>query len=164
MPALIQRMTGSERWPPAAHRRPRGAQKVEGLFVARVGLFDGNAEAVELVLPVAAPDAEIEAPVGQQVDGGGVARQQSRVPEVEVADLHAETEPVADARRGRQRRVLLFVVLRPQGGNCGGVSSDDPLGGAGPGRRGGGLGRPRPPRGRFVPKGAAGSRGVGGDC
>ena len=64
---------------PRRIRGPRLEHDLQRFLESRLGLLHGNAEAGELVVPVALADAEVEPAVGQQVERGGLLGQQHRV-------------------------------------------------------------------------------------
>ena len=77
---------------------PRLQDHGERFLEALVGLRDRNAEAGKLVVPIALADAELEPPVREQVNGGGLLGEQHRV--VPRQHQHRGAEP---QRRGARR-------------------------------------------------------------
>ena len=78
--------------------------------------IERNAGLVVLILQPARADAELQAPVGEDVDRAGGHGQHDRVPEVVVEEEAGETQPLGGDGRGRHRRDRLepaHEVVRP---------------------------------------------------
>ena len=78
---------------------PRLQHQLQALLERRAAVLDAQVKPVELHLLVAAPDADVEAPLGQDVGQCNVLGETDRVPERRDEDRLAE----ADARRQRAR-------------------------------------------------------------
>ena len=76
---------------------PRRAQEGHGLLEPLGRLLDRDAKARELRRPIALADAEVQAPVGQEVDRGHLLGQQHRIVPGQHHHRRAEPNPVGAA-------------------------------------------------------------------
>ena len=74
------------------------------VFDALPGRREGQFGGVELLLHIAGSQAHLEPAVGQLVQRGDVARQQSRLVEAGVEDERTQVQRIGRGRRGRQDR------------------------------------------------------------
>ena len=86
----------------ALARREGARHHLERLLEARFRLIRRDLEALELAVPVALADAEIEAAVGQQIERGGLLGQQHRI--VPGQHHHRGAEPQRGGARGQRHQ------------------------------------------------------------
>ena len=97
---------------------PRLEDHLEALVEARVGLLHWHAETGELVVPVSLADAEIEPSPGEEVERGGLLRQQHGIVPgqhehrgTQSQPARARAEPGQELERGRDLAIAGEVVL-----------------------------------------------------